>query len=148
MNLSPNTQNSGCACAGNAGNVFPATDFKGNRRIAIPSCITARRSRTCRDAYRDRQTAVAGKTFSAFPAHVQPPIIHWKANGKQISCVHHFSPTIFFNGKRLAELSINNRIHKKLWDVISQPCLNLNSDLTKSTLCPMHGSLIIFHRTQ
>ena len=25
----------GCACAGNAWNVFPATDFKGNRELAI-----------------------------------------------------------------------------------------------------------------
>ena len=44
----------GCACARNAGNVFPATDFKGNRELAIPACITARASRTCRDACRDR----------------------------------------------------------------------------------------------
>ena len=43
----------GCACAGNAGNVFPATDFRGNRWLAIPACITARASRTCRDACRD-----------------------------------------------------------------------------------------------
>ena len=32
----------GCACAGNAGNVFSATDFKGNRELAIPARITAR----------------------------------------------------------------------------------------------------------
>ena len=32
----------GCACTGNAGNVFPATDFKGNRYIAIPACNTVR----------------------------------------------------------------------------------------------------------
>ena len=44
----------GCVCAGNAGNVFPATDFKGNRQFAIPACITARASRTCRDACRNR----------------------------------------------------------------------------------------------
>ena len=37
----------GCACVGNAGNIFPATDFKGNRWLAIPACITARASRTC-----------------------------------------------------------------------------------------------------
>ena len=43
----------GCACAGNARNVFPATDFKGNRQLAIPVCITARASRTCLDACRD-----------------------------------------------------------------------------------------------
>ena len=44
----------GCACAGNAGNVFPATDFKWNRKLTIPACITARASRTCRDVCRDR----------------------------------------------------------------------------------------------
>ena len=32
----------GCAWAGNAWNAFPATDFKGNRLLAIPACITAR----------------------------------------------------------------------------------------------------------
>ena len=55
----------GCACAGNAGNVFPATDFKENRWLAIPTCITARASRTCRDACRDRYPAVTGKTLPA-----------------------------------------------------------------------------------
>ena len=35
----------GCACTGNAGNVFPTTDFKRNRHLAIPACITARASR-------------------------------------------------------------------------------------------------------
>ena len=43
----------GCACAGNVGNVFPATDFKGNHLLAIPACITARAPHTCRDACRD-----------------------------------------------------------------------------------------------
>ena len=37
-----------CACAGNAGNVSSATDFKGSRWLAIPACITARASRTLR----------------------------------------------------------------------------------------------------
>ena len=37
-----------CACAGNAGNVFPR-----HRGLAIPTCITARAWRTCRDACRD-----------------------------------------------------------------------------------------------
>ena len=40
-------------CTGNAGNVFPATDFRGNHWLAIPSCITARGSCTCREACRD-----------------------------------------------------------------------------------------------
>ena len=36
----------GCACAGNAGNVFPDAEFKGKRDLAIPACM-------CRDACRD-----------------------------------------------------------------------------------------------
>ena len=32
----------GCAYAGNAGKVFPATDLKGNHYLAILACITAR----------------------------------------------------------------------------------------------------------
>ena len=54
---------------------FPSRNFKGNRYLAIPECITARASRTCRDACRDRLPAVAGKTFPAFPAHAQPAIV-------------------------------------------------------------------------
>ena len=63
----------GCACAGN---VFPTTEFKWNRQLAIPACITARASRTCHDACRDHQPTVVGKTFPAFPAHAQPAILH------------------------------------------------------------------------
>ena len=37
-----------CACAGNTGNIFRDTDFKGNRLLATPAYITARASR--RDA--------------------------------------------------------------------------------------------------
>ena len=52
---------------------FPsAADFKGNRYLAIPACITARAWRTCRDACRDRLPAVTGKTFPAFPARAHP----------------------------------------------------------------------------
>ena len=47
---------------GNARNVFPAADFKGNRLLAIPTCITACMSHTCHDACRDRKHAVARKT--------------------------------------------------------------------------------------
>ena len=49
-----------------------AADFKGNRLLAIPTCITARAWRTCRDVCRDRLPAVTGKTFPAFPAHAHP----------------------------------------------------------------------------
>ena len=38
----------GCSCVGNAGNVFSVTDFKGNRYLAIPACITTRASRHSR----------------------------------------------------------------------------------------------------
>ena len=49
-------------------------EFKGKRGLAIPACITARASRTCRDACRDCLPAVAGKTFPAFPAHAHPQL--------------------------------------------------------------------------
>ena len=57
---------------GMPGTFSPTADFKGNRYLAIPACITARASRTCRDACRDRLPAVAGKTFQAFPARAHP----------------------------------------------------------------------------
>ena len=54
---------------GMPGAFSPTADFKGNRYLAIPACITARASR---DACRDRLPAVAGKAFPAFPAHAHP----------------------------------------------------------------------------
>ena len=50
----------GCACSGNAGNVFPRHRLQ---------------RKPCRDACRDRLPAVAGKTFPAFPAHAQTSIL-------------------------------------------------------------------------
>ena len=50
----------GCAFAGNAGNVFLATDVKGNRFLATPACIMKRAPGTCRDACRDRGENVPG----------------------------------------------------------------------------------------
>ena len=47
----------------------PAAEFKGNRELAIPTCITARASSPCRDVCRDCLPVVAGKTFPGFPAH-------------------------------------------------------------------------------
>ena len=57
---------------GMSGTFSPAADFQGNCWIAIPACITASASCTCRDACRDRLPAVAGKTIPAFPAHAHP----------------------------------------------------------------------------
>ena len=57
---------------GMPGTFSPTADFKWNRWLAIPACITARAWRTCRDACRDRSPAVTGKTFPAFPAHAHP----------------------------------------------------------------------------
>ena len=44
----------GCACAGNTGKDFPATNFNRNHLLAIPAYIPARASRTCHDECRDR----------------------------------------------------------------------------------------------
>ena len=48
--------------------------------LAIPTCITARASRTWRDAFRDRQLMVSfevggGENAPAFLVHVQPAIL-------------------------------------------------------------------------
>ena len=61
----------GCACAGNSGKVFPATD----------SCRSRYASRTCRDNAgianpRLPLKSVAGKKFPALPAHAQPICRH------------------------------------------------------------------------
>ena len=57
----------GCACARNAGKGFPRY-----RGLAIPTCITARAWRTCRDACRDRQLgtslqAIGGENLPDIP---------------------------------------------------------------------------------
>ena len=51
----------GCACSGNAGNVCPATDSKGNRKLSILACITARAWRTCRNPCREPKPRWRGK---------------------------------------------------------------------------------------
>ena len=68
----------GCACAGNAWNVFPATDFKGNRSLAIPVCIATRASRTCRDSCRDRLPVVVRKNV---------PCMHFRCMHSPQFCV-------------------------------------------------------------
>ena len=72
MGLLPDSKIAGCACAGNAGNVLPHRQIKGNHKLATPACITARAWCTCRDACQDRLPAVAGQTFPSFPAHAHP----------------------------------------------------------------------------
>ena len=73
---------------------MPGT-FPRHRGLAIPTCITARAWRTCRDASRDRWLAfplksVAGKTFPAIPTHVQPANVRiWQevhGNALHITC--------------------------------------------------------------
>ena len=54
LGLFPDTSNCGLRMRGNAGNVFPATNFKKNHYLAIPACITARASHTCGVACRER----------------------------------------------------------------------------------------------
>ena len=65
----------GCACAGNAGNVFPSTDFKRKTLVSDPNmhhgtCVT--HVPWCMSG---SLTTVAGKTFTAFPGHAQPAIL-------------------------------------------------------------------------
>ena len=76
MGLLPDTQNSGCACAGNAGNVFPSPQVSdpdmhhGTCVTHVPWCMPG--SLTSGFLWHRRR----GKTFPAFPAHAQPAILH------------------------------------------------------------------------
>ena len=82
----------GCACAGNAGNDFPATAFIGNRLLAIPACITARASSTCCDACRDRLTCDGGENASGIPAHAQTAILRiWQEAYSNFIRGHHIA---------------------------------------------------------
>ena len=51
-------KSAGCACTGNAGSVFPVTNFKGNRDLAIPACFTARASRMSRSLTRNGENVL------------------------------------------------------------------------------------------
>ena len=78
----------GCACAGNAGNVFPVT-----RGLAIPTCITARAWRTCRDACRDRQLAISfevggGENVPGIPGACATRNFTYLVRGP-CNCLHH-----------------------------------------------------------
>ena len=69
-------QNCRCACAGNAGNVFPSPQVSdphmhyGTCVTHVPWCMPG--SLTNGFLWKRRR----GKTFPAFPAHVQPAILH------------------------------------------------------------------------
>ena len=75
MGLLPNTSNCGCACAGNAGNVFPATAGKQSRHA----------SQHVRDACAVMHTGIAnlrfplnseaGENVPGIPAHAQPAML-------------------------------------------------------------------------
>ena len=51
----------GCACTRNVGKVFPTSNFKANRYLAIPACIMAHAWRTCPDACRVANPLWQGK---------------------------------------------------------------------------------------
>ena len=75
MGLLPDTENCAYACAGNAGNVFPATGGKRSRQhhgtcvTHVPWCMPG--SLTCGFLWSRRRV----KTVPAFPAHAQPAML-------------------------------------------------------------------------
>ena len=74
MGLLPVTQNCGCACAGNAGNVFPVTAGERSRHASrhvrhVPWCMPG----SLTNGFLLK--SAAGEKFPAFPAHAQPAIL-------------------------------------------------------------------------
>ena len=98
---------------------FPAVEFKGNRELAIPACISARAWRTCRDACRDCLSAMAGKTFPAFPAHAHP----------HRYCLKRFSDMTFSknngsDGLNLKTMEMAEGDHLEFWHSDLSKCTN------------------------
>ena len=60
--------------------VFPAINFKGNRWLAIPTCITARASHTCRDACRDRSPPPMERKHSRYSRCMRNPQFYISGN--------------------------------------------------------------------
>ena len=63
----------GCACAGNAGNVFPASASKRSRHASLLDARAVMHAGVAN--WRFPLKSVAGKTFPAFPAHAQHAIL-------------------------------------------------------------------------
>ena len=74
MGLLPDTQNCGCACAGNAGNVFPATVGKRSRHASRHVCDARAVMHAWIANWRFPLKSAAGETFPAFPVHAQTTI--------------------------------------------------------------------------
>ena len=119
------------------GTFSPDAEFKGKRGLAIPACITARASRTCRDACRDCLPTVAGKTFPAFPAHAHPQFYvfgKWPmvASSRKSSAQH-----IWLGGLGVAKLKWSRVITTpQLWlgDGISR-AIEVTKQLENMTMC-------------
>ena len=82
--------------------------------LAIPPCITARASRTCRYAWRELAVSfeVGGKTFTVFRMR---------------------NPQFYVTGKGPVYRWTYN-VHIRLWIVIADPCSNYNNSLVKPPL--------------
>ena len=118
MGLLPDTQNCGCACAGNAGNVFPVTAGKRSRHA----------SRHVRHARAVMHAGIANLLYplkSAAGENV-PGI-----PGACATCNFTYlvrGPCLNFNGS-LTNLLLKLRHelvitpHTKMWNVITHPCL-------------------------
>ena len=107
---------------GMPGTFSPAADFKENRLLAIPACITARASRTCRDACRDRLHAVTGKTFPAFPAHAHPQFTYL-ARGPWSWDNHQIDPFQLISLERRGQIhQMDNLNHPSLYNHIKAAC--------------------------
>ena len=78
----------GCTCAWNAGNVFSATDFKDNRNLAIPACITARASRMSGSLTRGGEENVPGFPGACAIRNFTYLTRSQWGNGQQGTCYH------------------------------------------------------------
>ena len=79
----------------------------------ILACITARASRTCRDACRDRQP---GKTFPAFPAHAQPAMLRIWQEAHVLLCHVMFHSVLAAGGKTYIHLGMDKQFYPIIYN--------------------------------
>ena len=123
----------GCACAGNAGNVFPRRLFQRKPLVSDPgmhhgTCVThvpwcMSGSLTCGDGEN-----VPGIPGACAPANLRiwqeahrPCALH-----PGISTPRDYWDPFYYHGLTLILVWISNHIHVKVWDEITYPFLNFN----------------------
>ena len=116
--------------------------FPRHRRLAIPTCITARAWRTCRDACLDRWLAVsfevgAGENAPGIPVNAQPAITYL-VSGPWDDCIYH-TKIFWMDGNDKGE------ILTRPWTQKLPQCITLTATVTSHCVSIDHNGQFFQH---